>query len=81
MRVLTNDDGREHTADNAADLVNQLNNNSYQPAETDELWMQQTAERVKMLTGNKPRTSNAEFFIQDLIRYDILTDLDKPDDE
>jgi len=59
-------------ATDAADLVRQLHQDSRAPAGTDEDFMQEYAERVKLVSGDEISYESPELFIADLIRIGRL---------
>jgi hypothetical protein len=56
----------------AAALVKHLHKGSRAQAPDDATWVNETAKRFELMSGNKPRTDTMEHFVDDLIKDDLL---------
>jgi hypothetical protein len=67
-------DGEMLQATDPADLVRQLHEGSRAPAPSDAEFMQEYAERTKLITGHEIRHDTPEHFIADLLHVQRLTE-------
>ena len=70
-------DGMILTAHSPEDLVRQMHQTSFAPAEDDFAWMEQVAKRTFQSTGSTVRWGSAREFVSDMINAGQLTE-DKP---
>lgn len=54
------------------ELVRKMHKVSHMPADDDETWMMEVADRVMVQSGNTIRTDTAKNFVTDLIKSKII---------
>jgi hypothetical protein len=71
--IFKANDGKTFEADDAEELVEQLHQDSFAPASSDQEWMKQTAERTVTQTGQPIRSDTAQHFVDDLLEQGLMT--------
>ena len=76
MIKVQSSDGRVYSAATAREVVEQMRAASFEPETDLGQWMEQTAGRVQMQTGELIHPSNPATFLDDLKRLGLLSDVD-----
>lgn len=72
--MWTDQDGRLLLAADEAELVSRLHDGSRAPAASDQEWMREVAQRMKLYNGASIRTDTAEHFIADLEAQGVIAE-------
>jgi hypothetical protein len=69
------EDGIVLKANNAEELVRQLHETSWAPAESDEAWMEEVAKRTWQSRGKTLRWGTAAEFVEDMVAAGMLKEM------
>lgn len=73
MLKITTTEGIEYTGDDHKSIVRQMRNTQWNAPVIKRDYITEAADRVQMMTGQRPDTTDAKTFIVDLARIGLVT--------
>jgi len=74
MRYYVTSEGQHLRANGPEELIRALHKSSWSQCESDQVWMNETAARIKMINGKIVRTGKPSHFVADLLAAGFITE-------
>lgn len=75
MRYFVTSEGQHLRALGPEELIRALHKSSWSQCESDQVWMNETAARIKLINGKVVRTEKPSHFVDDLLAAGFITEV------